>query len=224
MENKHFSIIIVLIVLIIYGLATTFDYTTKVNADRNPIIRINAESQHFIFDNGQLSSAFDLPTTRVYISGNENFHAFASSTYNDRYIEIIIVDKLLGTELIIIPSIHMIHLIDINFIENAIAVTGYINPSLEMLEIFCLENGKLISQRTGIGFTFDDNGILHYIQVAHPHFSHYRGNDRIVNEFGDILYKSDSSVSIMGKLIINEHTIEFFEDCDNYRTHRSISR
>ena len=208
----------------------TYNISADNTAEEREIINTSEEStiessqmvsMYNSVEEDALTADYLLPNERIYISDDGAFQAFVSSIDRSRYnnIEVTVVDNSSGAELIIPLSIYTLHFLDLVFIENSIAITGYVNPSLSILEIFSLDDGERLSYREGRKFTFDSNNELYYVQVTFPHFSTDWGNDRIVNGRGDVLYESEYGVSIYGELHIDEYTIGFFEDScpDTYK-------
>ena len=220
----------------------TYNINADDTAEESEIINtseeLTIESSHTVsmynsVEEDALIADYLLPNERIYISDDGAFQAFVSSIDRSRYnnIEVTVVDNSSGAELIIPLSVHTRHLEDINFIGDSIVIEGYVNPSLGLLEIFSLEDGERLSYKEGRGFTFDSNNELYYVQVNFPHFSGEKGNDRIVNEQGDILYESEYGISILGELHIDENTIGFLEDSYTYsylgsetRTYKVINK
>ena len=182
--------------------------------------------ENAVEDDTSISDYIIEPDGRIYTSDDGRFQAFVSSIDRSRYnnIEVTVVDNSSGAELIIPLSTHSLNLDDVKFIGNSIALTGHVSPSLVTHEIFSLKDGERLSYREGVGFTFDSNNELYYVQVEFPHFSNERGNDRIVNEHGDVLYESEYGVTISGVLHIDEYTIGFYEYSESDRTYKVISK
>jgi hypothetical protein len=94
---------------------------------------------------------------------------------------------------------------------NQVEVVCGINPSWESCEIFDIDTGDLIEEYYGCGFTRLEDGQMIYV-VPKPHFGPGdRGNNKIVDQSGNILYESEAGMMIQGKLSVVDGCLSFEE-------------
>ena len=110
-------------------------------------------------------------------------------------------------------SMFVFDLVDINFIQNTIAIEGFINSANSALEIFCLDTGERLREHIGLGFVFDSDGSVYYI-ASRPHISPIEswGNNKIMNENGEVLFESEPLVVIRTELTIDGDMLSFYTD------------
>lgn len=80
-----------------------------------------------------------------------------------------------------------------------------------MYESYDVSSGELLSSYNGLGFTRYNN-ILYYIKPQPYYYQGDKGFNEILDEFGNILYTSESNCIIEGNLYFsNEGKIAFCE-------------
>jgi 3D (Asp-Asp-Asp) domain-containing protein len=95
--------------------------------------------------------------------------------------------------------------------DNRLEVISKINPTWESCEIFDIDTGDLVEIYYGCGFTRFEDGRMIYV-VPKPHFGPGdRGNNKIVDQDGNILYESEAGVMIRGKLSLVDDCLNFEE-------------
>lgn len=99
---------------------------------------------------------------------------------------------------------------DMSINSDILAVTGHINPSLQIYQRFDIPNQKLLSEYYGYGFIETEYGLF-YVQ-APQHFSGESGHCRILNEDGRVLYESPNNVTIRGLRVSGDSL--FFDELD----------
>lgn len=99
---------------------------------------------------------------------------------------------------------------DMNINSDILAVTGHINPSLQIYQRFDIPNQKLLSEYYGYGFIETEYGLF-YVQ-APQHFSGKSGHCRILNEDGRVLYESPDNVTIRDLRVSGDSL--FFDELD----------
>ena len=99
---------------------------------------------------------------------------------------------------------------DMNINSDILAVTGHINPSLQIYQRFDIPNQKLLSEYYGYGFIETEYGLF-YVQ-APQHFSGESGHCRILNEDGRVLYESPDNVTIRDLRVSGDSL--FFDELD----------
>lgn len=99
---------------------------------------------------------------------------------------------------------------DMSINNDILAVTGHINPSLQIYQRFDIPNQKLLSEYYGYGFIATEYGLF-YVQ-APQHFSGESGHCRILNEDGRVLYESPDNVTIRDLRVSGDSL--FFDELD----------
>lgn len=173
----------------------------------------------FLMEYNELYSMFDEKNIdalneqrNIYTSENGNVEVYIDNVDYSRLnsIEIAIINN---DKKIIVPlNSSVLGLYNVEFLNNnKIAVTGNINPSLQAYEIFDINTGELIESFYGYGFTNSDDGSLYYV-VPQPHFHDGdKGYNKIVNDKGDILYESESSMVIRSNMSVKNDNLYFEE-------------
>lgn len=107
-------------------------------------------------------------------------------------------------------SERVLNVVDMRFFDNAaVAVIGYVNPSLSSYQIFDLESATLIDEYWGFGFIENGDDVI-FIQ-APPHFSGKRGNCKIIHSSKGVIYESEDDITISGDLYIRGSSLYFTE-------------
>lgn len=93
--------------------------------------------------------------------------------------------------------------------EDRAVVVSHVNPSLELYQLFDLENGEALEEYWGCGFLLYED-VLYYVQSPQQ-FSGVRGQDRILTSNGDLLYESGENRMIDAELSIDGGILTFYE-------------
>lgn len=81
--------------------------------------------------------------------------------------------------------------------DDTVAIISHINPSLLYLCLYNASNNKIIDKKYGDQFDWDSDNNNDMLYVQHsPHFSNFRGNDKILNSNDEVLYTTDPNVIV----------------------------
>lgn len=103
---------------------------------------------------------------------------------------------------------------DFNWIDNhRVAITGHINPSLEVYAVVDAEKNCIDGQYYGIGFNWNKHKTKLYFIETSPYFSPDRVSDKIVDNDGSIYYETQTGKSLTDQLSLadDEKTFTFVE-------------
>ena len=159
------------------------------------------------------------PREMIFTSEDGIFSAYVSAMHHlsgawdiaSHSLEVTVTNKLTGTELILPLARHVFDLVYISFIQDTIAIEGFLNASNSVLEFFCLETGEKLREHIGLGFVFDCEGRVYYIAIR-PNRSPIEawGHNKIMDEEGNVLFESGAHVIIQGNLAIVGDMLSFY--------------
>ena len=152
---KYYSMLFVLLVFAC-GIATACNPITEVFNETSTDQIIESDeviSADNAYDGDDLiEDEFFIPQTdtideHMFISHDGKYQVLVISTYLENYssIEVTVFSSQSGAGLAIPISEDIIKVHNVNFLENAIEISGYISPSHKILETFSLEDGERIS-------------------------------------------------------------------------------